>query len=566
MGITAILAASSNREDLTALSRSQAMIWFKPDGSVLDANSNFCEALGYSAQEIIGQHHRIFCPKSLIASVDYANFWGDLASGSFKQGQFERVKKDGSPIWIEATYNPVLRGGKVVRVLKIATDITTSKVRAVEDGDRVAAVDKSQAIIEFAPSGNVLSANQNFLGAMGYGLTDIVGRHHGMFCDPEYVRTEDYTQFWQRLRGGEFIAGNFVRLGRGGRKVWIQAAYTPVFDGDGNVYKVIKVATDITARMEAVDRIGRAITSLSQGDLTAEIAEHVDSALEKTRDDFNAALRSLRNTVTAIRESAETLAANANVIGSVSDQIARGAEAQAASVEQTAAALEQITTLVRDTSQRAGEAGVLVSSTRQSAEASGTIVNNATAAMHEIEASSREIENITGVIDEIAFQTNLLALNAGVEAARAGEAGKGFAVVAQEVRELAQRSAAAAKNIKGLIATAGTSVRNGVGLVTSTGDALSEIVRRVQSVDQNVQQISVAAKEQAQGVAEINGAINSLDQATQRNASTVEEANAAAQSLAAEAGRLFDLINGFKLADGDFDGRRERTQLKLVAR
>ncbi|MCM2450486.1 methyl-accepting chemotaxis protein [Agrobacterium vitis] len=543
-----LLQANKLAEDINAISTSQAMIWFSPDGRVLEANENFCKALHYSLEEIVGKHHRMFCEDAIRNSPSYETFWKELASGKFQSGQFRRQTKEQTDIWIQASYNPVFHNGKVVRILKIATDISKTRIAALDDENRIRAIDQSQAIIEFEPDGTIFKANQNFLDAMGYSFAEIEGKHHRLFCDPEYTRTADYDNFWVRLRAGEFIADNFVRYGKGGKRVWIQAAYTPVFNSRGKVYKVIKVATDITSRMDAVDRIGDAISALANGDLTVAVTDHIDPALMKTRDDFNQAARSLEKTVAAIRHSAELLADNAKVIGAVSNDIAKNAESQAASVEETAAALDTITATVQDSASRATGASTLVTKTREHAKASGLIVNDATDAMNQIEGSSKDISNIIGVIDEIAFQTNLLALNAGVEAARAGEAGKGFAVVAQEVRELAQRSAGAAKHIKDLIATSTASVQRGVGLVFKTGSALTEISEQVQEIDHHVQAISQATGEQLQGIKEINAAVTIVDQSTQRNTSTVEEASAAGQELASEAEKLRDLIGGFKIS------------------
>lgn len=548
MSWRSLFNASKLADDVEAISASQAMIWFKPDGTVISANENFCKTLGYELSEIVGKHHRMFCEDAIRNSPDYATFWNDLANGKFKSGQFRRQTKTSQDVWIEATYNPVFHRQKIVRILKLASDITRTKIQALDDNNRLRAIDQSQAIIDFEPDGRVFKVNDNFLKAMGYEESEVLGQHHSMFCDAAYRTSSDYQRFWERLRAGEYIADNFMRVGKGGRKVWIQAAYTPVFSSRGVVYKVVKVATDITARMVAVETIGKAIGRLASGDLTVEITDKIDTALEQTRIDFNNAARSLESTVGSIQHSAEVLAANAEVIRSVSDNIARNTEQQAASVEETAAAIDHITTTVRDSSSRAAEASQLVAATRTSAEVSGQIVDDATDAMGKIEESSKEIENIISVIDEIAFQTNLLALNAGVEAARAGEAGKGFAVVAQEVRELAQRSAKAAKEIKALIAASAGSVNHGVKLVAQTGEALRDIVQKVLEVDGNVQAISAAARDQTIGINEINASIGTLDKGAQTNAATVEEANAAAQTLAEEASHLYNMIARFKVA------------------
>lgn len=297
----------------------------------------------------------------------------------------------------------------------------------------------------------------------------------------------------------------------------------------------------------AVATLGNALRRLAAGDLTPTIAEQFQGELDQLRVDFNDATAKLREAMLKVAKNAEVIAAGAEEIRSASDDLSRRTEQQAASVEETAAALEEITTTVSDSSMRAQEAGKLVRDTKENAERSGQVVRDAVEAMSKIEASASEIANIIGVIDEIAFQTNLLALNAGVEAARAGEAGKGFAVVAQEVRELAQRSAKAAKEIKELISASNHHVKSGVSLVGETGEALQQIVSQVQKVDGNVEAIVEASREQATGLKEINTAVNSMDQGTQQNAAMVEEANAAAHSLASEAEALFRLLSQFTI-------------------
>jgi methyl-accepting chemotaxis protein len=281
--------------------------------------------------------------------------------------------------------------------------------------------------------------------------------------------------------------------------------------------------------------------------------------MEKTRTDFNLAIERLRSTIQGIFENAGMISANARQLQDTSGNIARRTEQQAASVEETAAALEEVTTTVADSSNRAVEAGQLVAATRTAAEKSGQVVQTAIEAMGRIENSSKEITNIIGVIDEIAFQTNLLALNAGVEAARAGESGKGFAVVAQEVRELAQRSAKAAKEIKALIQISSEQVGSGVTLVNQTGAALTEIVAQVIRIDGNVTAIVESARQQAIGLREINSAVNHIDQGTQQNAAMIEESNAASDSLASEMVNLLDQLRQFRFdAAGDHQPAQTR--------
>jgi methyl-accepting chemotaxis protein len=541
--------ASDASAILDAMQRSQAIIEFDLTGKILKANENFCRALGYALPEIVGQHHRLFVDPVEAASEDYRAFWAKLARGEFDQRQYKRIGKGGKEIWIEASYNPVFRRGKPYKVVKFATDITAQKLKNAEDAGKLEALSRAQAVIEFTPAGDILTANQNFLSALGYQLSDVEGRHHSMFCDPTYCQSPQYKQFWDRLKAGEFVAEEFMRIGKGGRRIYIQASYNPIFDMNGKVFKVVKFATDVTGRVENVETLASALTRLAQGDLTLHLPTPFIPTLEQLRSDFNSACERLREAMSAVGENAQAIAAGSNQIRSAADDLSKRTEQQAASVEETAAALEEITTTVADSSRRADEAGKLVASTRENAEKSGEVVRMAIAAMGEIESSSREISNIIGVIDDIAFQTNLLALNAGVEAARAGDAGKGFAVVAQEVRELAQRSANAAKEIKALINTSGEQVKSGVTLVGQTGEALERIVRQVQDINGNVSAIVEAAKEQATGLGEINQAVNTLDQGTQQNAAMVEESTAASHSLAREAEALFNLLGQFRVGD-----------------
>ena len=550
MGMGFLGFASDAQCILDAMSKSQAIIEFDLTGKILTANENFCKALGYELREIVGQHHRLFVDPTEAASPAYGQFWANLAAGKFDQRQYKRIGKGGREVWIEASYNPVFKGSKPYKVVKFATDITSQKLKAAEDSGKLDALSRSQAVIEFSPSGEILFANENFLKVLGYQMAEIRGQHHSMFCESHHVNSPDYRQFWARLSAGEFVADEFLRIGKGGKKVHIQASYNPIFDMNGKVFKVVKFATDVTGRVENVDALASALQKLADGDLTHYLERPFLPSLEKLRVDFNAASAKLREAMEAVSANAHAIAAASSEVRTASDNLSQRTEQQAASVEQTAAALEEITTTVADSSHRASEAGSLVRKTKENAERSGEVVRQAVDAMGKIEKSASEIASIIGVIDEIAFQTNLLALNAGVEAARAGEAGKGFAVVAQEVRELAQRSANAAKEIKGLINTSNQHVKSGVSLVGETGRALSEIVQQVVSVDGNVSAIVRASVEQSTGLKEVNTAVNTIDQGTQKNAAMVEETSAAAHSLAHEADALFKLIAQFKVNGG----------------
>ncbi len=542
-------SAAGAKAVLDAVSRSQAVIEFDMAGNILFANENFCQAMGYRADEIVGRHHSIFVDPEEAKNADYAAFWKQLNKGEFDRRQYKRIGKGGREVWIEASYNPVFKGSTPYKVVKFATVITDTKLKSAEDAGKLDALSRAQATIEFTPDGHILTANENFLTTLGYTLEEIRGRHHSMFCDPAYAGSSAYKEFWRSLAAGQFAADEFARIGKGGRKVFIQASYNPIFDMSGKVFKVVKFATDVSERVRAVNELAVGLQAMADGDLDQTIDKPFIASLETLRTDYNSSIGRLRAAMQAIARNATQIASGTREISAASDDLARRSESQASSVEETAAAVTEISTTVSDSARRAADAGRLVDDTTKSAQDSADVVKQTVEAMARIERSSSQIAGIVSVIDDIAFQTNLLALNAGVEAARAGEAGKGFAVVAQEVRQLAQRSAEAAKEIKALIHDSEASVRDGVALVDRTGSALEAIATRVLQVHDNVSGIVVAAREQSQALGQINEAVMSMDQDTQRNAAMVEQTASASRKLAAEANALFELIGQFKIGD-----------------
>jgi methyl-accepting chemotaxis protein len=435
----------------------------------------------------------------------------------------------------------------VAKVVKLALVVTKAKLKSAEDASILQAIFRSQAVIEFDLSGVILEVNDNFQKVTGYSRDELVGRHHRILAEPEYAASPAYAQFWERLRQGEFLADEFRRLGKGGREVWLEASYNPIFDANGKVIKIIKFATDLTTRMTNVAFVGAALARLAEGDLAARVEQTLMPSLDQLRIDFNAAAEALHDALAQVAGGASAIHTGVGDIAAASDDLSRRTERQAATLQETAAALDEITATVKRSAENAKETNAAVSQTRGEAEHSGEVVVQAIEAMAQIQTSSHEITQIIGVIDEIAFQTNLLALNAGVEAARAGDAGRGFAVVAAEVRALAQRSAEAAKQIKALISASSHQVSQGVSLVGETGDARKSIVAKVAEIDALVAEITVSAQEQSTGLGEVNAAINQMDQVVQQNAAMVEETTAASHALTVEAGDLSAVVARFRL-------------------
>ena len=535
---------SAPRDALAAaISKSQAVIEFNMDGTIITANQNFLDALGYRLEEIKGKHHSMFVAQQERDSAEYKAFWAGLNRGEFQAAEYKRVGKGGREVWIQASYNPILDSAdKPCKVVKFATDITAKKIRNMEDAGKIVAIARAQAVIEFNLDGTIITANDNFLGAMGYRLEEIRGKHHSMFVPPAERDSVAYREFWAKLNRGEFQSAEYKRIGKGGKEVWILASYNPILDETGKPFKVVKFASDISEQKLKAANFAGQIEAIGKSQAVIEFG--MDGKVLTANENF---LNALGYSLSEIRgqhhsmfvpqdqrggeayrefwaglnrgefQSGEYQRVGKNgrevwiqasynpirdlngnpykVVKYATDTTAQvfarmRSEKVRGMMESVAAGAEELNASVREIS-------VAMAKSKETALTAVDRVEAADQQAQRLSQAAESMSSIVQLIGDITGQINLLALNATIESARAGEAGRGFAVVAAEVKNLANQAKQATDKID-------QEIGNLNGISGDVVEALISIKKAISDVSEYVTSTAAAVEEQSAVTSEMS--------------------------------------------------------------
>lgn len=598
-----------------AIRRAHGLVEFDLDGTILDANEHFLAIVGYTLAEVRGRHGSMFV-EAPERDGAYRSLWSRLREGRCKTGEFRRIGRDGSDVWLQATYTPIFDdAGEPCGVMALASDITATVGERSELESRNAAIDRAQALIEFDLDGNILHANANFLDLVGYTLAEIRGKHHRVFAPPSDADSLEATRVWQQLRSGASCTGEYALCGKGGRELWLRASYNLIQDAHGRLVKVVAFASDVSDDRRARHHSSREIQALvghckagrlseranaaaasatdapmlqgindildilrapigelcdhlghiASGDLTTRMAGEFAGEYASLQESVNGTIDALNDAMTRITRVANRVSTASREVATSAQALAVGESRQETSLQEITRTMHAVTEQTAKNAENASVANGLSDSAQASAREGDILMTDMVTAMREIDASSQSIRRVVRVIDDIAFQTNLLALNAAVEAARAGVHGKGFAVVAEEVRSLAARSSKAAKETTEMIEASLQNVSAGTELAERTAAALTEIVEGTGKVSALVSEISAASDAQAKGIAEIDEGLAQIERVTRTNTASAEEIAASSQALTRNARMLDEELGGFALRAQNEAPRANELPAEVVA-